>query len=196
MPQDREAKDVGSGRVITYDDAVSAGGRLFHESGSLDMDELAAALNVSRATLYRVAGSRDRVLGDVLYAQGSRLMNRVVAETPGAGVDRLVAIAERLNAQLVAYQPLRRFIHDDPPAAFRVLFMPEGRVHIRFVELWRDLLVAAEQAGELVLPLDVDDLAFVFVRIGESMIYADLLAGREPNIALAATVQRALLLCR
>lgn len=187
---------MSSGRVITYEDAVAAGERLFHQSGALDMGDLASALNVSRATLYRVAGSRDRVLGDVLWEQGSRVMSQIVAETPGTGVDRLVSIAERFNAGLVEYQPLRRFVRDDPASAFRVLFMPEGRVHVRFVELWRDVLLSAEQAGEVVLPLDVDDLAFVWVRVGESMIYADLLSGREPNVALAATVQRALLLCR
>lgn len=187
---------MGSGRVITYDAVVTAGERLFHSTSRLDMEELARALNVSRATLYRVAGSRDRVLGDVLWGQGSRMMSQIVASTPGTGVDRLVAIAQRFNAQLVEYQPLRRFIREDQLSAFRVLFMGEARVHARFVEMWRDLLQSATEAGELVLPIDVDDIAFVFVRMGESMIYADLLSGREPNIALAAKVQRALLLDR
>lgn len=187
---------MGSGRVISYDEVVAAGQRLFHQSSGLEMDGLAQALSVSRATLYRVAGSRDRVLGDVLWAQGSRVMRQIVASTPGTGVDRIVAIAEQFNARLVAYQPLRQFIRDDSAAAFRVLFMAEARVHGRFVEMWRELLHSAEQAGELTLSLDVDDVAFVFVRIGESMIYADLLSGREPNLALAAKVQRALLLCR
>lgn len=185
---------MGSGRVITYDEVVSAAGRLFHEFGELDMDVLAQALSVSRATLYRVARSRDRVLGDVLWIQGSRTMQRLVSEVGGSGVDRLVKIAEQFNAGLIAYEPLRRFVREDPAGAFRVLFMPEARVHIRFVELWRELLAEAEAAGELELSLDAGDLAFVFVRMGESMIYADLLSGREPNVELAAKVQRTLLL--
>lgn len=103
--------------------------------------------------------------------------------------------AERFNHGLVSYQPLRRFLREDPETAFRVLFMAEGRVHARFVQLWRELLLAAEHAGELRLPLDVDNAAFVFVRIGESMLYADLLIGREPDITVSARAQRALLLC-
>lgn len=182
-----------SGRVITYDKVVTAAGRLFHESGELDMDALAQSLSVSRATLYRVARSRDTVLGDVLWMQGSRTMQRLVAEVEGVGVDRLVRIAEQFNAGLIGYEPLRRFVREDPTGAFRVLFMPEARVHIRFVELWRELLAEAEAAGELELSLDPGDLAFVFVRMGESMIYADLLSGREPNVELAAKVQRTLL---
>ena len=44
-----------------------------------------------------------------------------------------------------------------------------------------------------VLPLALDDAAYVFVRIGESVLYSDLLGGREPDLALAAQVQRSLL---
>ena len=102
-------------------------------------------------------------------------------------------VAERFNAGLVGYPPMRTLLTEDPVTAFRVLFMNEARVHARFVEMWRDLLVEAESNGELTLPFAADDVAFVFVRIGESMLYADLLSGREPSIALAARVQRAML---
>ena len=180
-------------RVIEYSQVLAVAERLFHRDAALDMEALATDLAVSRATLYRVAHSRDRLLGDVLWRQGSRAMQRVLATTPGTGAERLVEVAQRFNAGLVAYEPLRRLLHDDPVTAFRVLFMPEARVHLRFVEMWRDLFVEAQARDELSLPFDADEVAFVFVRIGESMLYADLLSGLEPNVALAARVQRALL---
>jgi hypothetical protein len=70
--------------------------------------------------------------------------------------------------------------------------MPEAGVHRRFVELWRQLLddELGEQGSHR---LDLDQLAYVFVRIGESMLYADLISGREPDLELAATVQTMLL---
>lgn len=184
---------MSSGRVISYEQVLCAAERLFHRTGRLDMDELAAASAVSRATLYRVAGNRDRVLGDVLWRQGSRSLHRVAADATGTGVDRLVGIAERFNASLLAYAPLRTFVRADPETAFRVLLMAGAGVHSRFVALWRDLLEQAEAAGELRLPLPLDDAAYVFVRIGESMLYSDLLGDREPDVALAAQAQRALL---
>lgn len=184
---------MGRDRVISYDQVLLAAERVFHRAGRLDMDELAHAVNVSRATLYRVAGNRDRVLGDVLWMQGSRLLTRIVEAAPGRGVDRLVGIAEAFSRELMAYPALRTLLRDDPVTAFRVLLMADARVHSRFVELWRGLLVKAQDDGELQLSLEAGDTAFVFVRIGESMLYSDLLGDREPDPALAAQVQRAVL---
>lgn len=179
--------------MLSHEQLLPAAERWFHEHAGIDMEELAQHLNVSRATLYRVAGSRERLLGDVLWRQGSRAMARNRAAVTGTGADRLVDLARRFNEGLVSYEPMRRFLREDPVTAFRVLFMGEARVHARFVQMWRELFVDAEQAGELDLPFDVDELAFVFVRLGESMLYADLLSDLEPNVELAARVQHVLL---
>jgi hypothetical protein len=74
-----------------------------------------------------------------------------------------------------------------------VLFTAEPAVHRRFVQLWQQLFEQAQRSGELRHGLSPYDLAFVFVRIGESVLYADLLAGTPPNLELAAKVQRAVL---
>ena len=184
---------MAQGRVITYEQVVTAGSQLFHHTGGLDMEELAQAANVSRATLYRVAGSRDKVLGDVLWRQGSRVLAQITAATPGHGVDRLIAISERFHRDLRAYPPLLNFLREDPATAFRVLLTADARVHSRFVEQWRTLLEELVSAGELVLPMSPADAAFVFVRLGESLLYSDLFGDREPDLDLASRVQRALL---
>lgn len=184
---------MATGRVISYEQVVAVAERLFHSTGRVDMDQLARAASVSRATLYRVCGSRDRVLGDVMWLQGSRLLRRTAAATGGAGVDRVVEVAERFNRALLSYEPLRTFLREDPVTAFRVLLMAEARVHSRFVELWRELLEHERERGALPLSLPVADAAYVFVRMGESMLYSDLMGDREPDLALAARVQRALL---
>lgn len=64
-------------------------------------------------------------------------------------------------------------------------------MHERAVEAWRAMLEVAVDRGEVTLPFDVDQVAYVLVRTGESMLYADLIAGREPDIELAALTQRA-----
>jgi AcrR family transcriptional regulator len=182
-----------SRRVLDEQQLLLAARRAFDAHGTVDMDALARDLAVSRATLYRVAGSRERLLGEVLWASGSRAMAHHRRDVPGGGPERLVELARRFNAGLLAYEPVRRFVHDDPTLAFRVLFMPEARVHSRFVGLWRELLGEAVAAGELDPPFDVDELAFVFVRLGESLLYSDLLSGLEPDVELCARVQSALL---
>jgi AcrR family transcriptional regulator len=184
---------VPAQRVLSQERAVRAAERMFHAHAQVDMHALAAELGASRATLYRVAGSRERLLGDVLWWQGSRLMERCAAEVTGSGAERMVQLAKTFNTQLVGYEPLRRFLREQVLLAHHVLFLPEARVHSRFVRLWRDLFSAAAERGELVLPFDVDELAYVWVRTGESMLYADLMSGLEPKVELAERVQRLLL---
>jgi hypothetical protein len=43
------------------------------------------------------------------------------------------------------------------------------------------------------LPRDLDNLAHLYVRIFESMLYADILCGRDPNVEVAERAGRALL---
>lgn len=193
--------DEGRGsrrRVITYPDAVAGGARLFRRTGGLQMEELADELSVSRATIYRVAPGRDRLLGDVLW-RFAEAMYAVAEEETGAapepreGVDRVLAVLRRFGEQIMAAEPFRRFLSEDPETATRVLFTPAGRVHERFVTANERLIRREVDAGGLSAPFDVDSLAYVFSRIYESMWYADLLSGREPDLEVAERAARAVL---
>lgn len=188
----RDNRRVSVGRVISYDQAVTAARRQFHETAALDMEQLAGRLSVSRATLYRVVSSRDRLLGDVLWQAGREATERAVRAATATGAERLLQIALHYDQEVGGYAPLRRLMKEDPATAFQVLFMPEAGVHLRFVELWHGLFVEEQQRGWRP-PLAPQELAFVFVRVGESMLYADLLSGLEPDLELAATVKRSLL---
>ncbi|MCA1833577.1 MAG: QsdR family transcriptional regulator [Actinomycetota bacterium] len=180
-------------RVLSYEAALAAARRAFLKESGLEMDSLARNLAVSRATLYRVVRSRDRLIGDVIWFFGERTLALAIAETKGSGVERIVETARTFNAYVVSFEPLRTFVRAEPMAALRVLITPAGGLHQRNVEAWKEIFLEAERNGELELPFDADELAYVFVRIGESMLYSELLAGREPDIDVAALVQRALL---
>jgi AcrR family transcriptional regulator len=182
-------------RVLVYEDALAAARKQFLAEGTLDMQELADILTVSRATLYRVVGNRDRLLGDVIWGFGANTLARSIEETsPDAtGIDRIVETSRRFNEYVVTFEPLRTFLREEPLTAFRVLFSPAGKVHERAVIAWRNMLEESAERGEIKLPFDVDRLAYVLVRSGESMLYADLIGGREPDINLAAITQRAVL---
>jgi hypothetical protein len=182
-----------AGRVLEHDTVVVAAERSFAEIGDVDMEALARDLAVSRATLYRITGGRDRLIGDVLWQRGSRSMHGARRQVRGTGADLLIDLARRFNEGVVGDAALRAFLRADPAAAFRVLFMPEGRVHSRFVAAWREVMCEQVEAGHLQPSLPLDELAYLFVRIGESVLYTDLLAGRPPDVRLAETVQRALL---
>lgn len=184
-------------RVISYDAAVRAAIGLFIRTATVDMDALAQRLCVSRATLYRVVAGRDRLLGDVLWRQAEYLFvqaSLVHHASDGEGADRILAVLRRFGVSILGAEPFRTFMAAEPETAIRVLFTPAGGVHERFVCLNRGLIEQAIAAGSYAPPFDLDDLAYVFVRIFESIWYAELLAGLEPDLDVADRVARAVLL--
>lgn len=183
------------GRVLPYEAALHAAIDQYLATGAIDMEALADGLAVGRATLYRVVGNRDLLLGDVIWTLGSRSLEQAVAavgEQGLRGVDAMLEISRRMGEDVLRAQPLQWLLERDPSTAMRVLFTPAGRVHERFVAAWEELFREAEARGELQLPFDPRTFAYVYVRVGESMLYGDLLAGIEPDLYLAANVRRAL----
>lgn len=83
---------------------------------------------------------------------------------------------------------LRQFLDAEPEAALRILTSKHGRVQGALVDLTDRALAAEEQAGVIELTLDRHTLAFVITRIGETFMYADVIADNEPDIALAVDV--------
>jgi len=61
------------------------------------------------------------------------------------------------------------------------------------VEAIYELLHAEHQAGELELPVDLHELAYVIVRLIESYTYLDLITGEKPDAKRAEPVLRMLL---
>lgn len=180
-------------RVISYDRVVQAGRRHFAERRTIDMEALAEELAVSRATLYRVAGSRDRLLGDVLWTFAETFFRHSREEADSTGAERLLEVLRRFSERIFAAEEFRAFLADDAETAVRVLFTPAGQIHERFVAVNRELIQDTVNSGELTIRFDVDILAYVWVRLYESMWYGDLLSGRRPDQNLVEHLARALL---
>lgn len=187
---------ASSSRVVSYDDVVARAIRMFVAEGSLNVSGLADALAVSRATLYRVITDQDRLLGDVLWVLTARTMATAEREATGTGIDRLVDIGHRFHAMVQGFTPLLRFTETEPERAFRVLFTASSGVHDRSVQRWAGLFRAAEDAGELTLPFDAGQFAEMYVRLGESMLWSDLLGTNPVDVDLWADVQRSLFTLR
>jgi AcrR family transcriptional regulator len=180
-------------RVISYETVVAGARRYFLREGTIDMDELAQELAVSRATLYRAVDGRDRLLGDVLWSLAERIFVRARAEVGGGGIEAILEISRRFIAEVMAAEPFRRFLEREPQTALRVLLTPAGRVHDRTVAMQRRIFAEALADCEDELPGDLDSLAYLYVRLHESIVYADIMSGRRPDPDVAERAVRALL---
>ncbi len=159
------------------------------------MQGIADELGVSRVTLFRHAGSREALLGNALWVLTARTLETATARweaerpngelhTPGTG--------RHINAIVSQSKGLRRLLDDEPALAMRVLTNPQGPVQPGIVAYVAALLRRDIAEFGLVTLTEPDALAYALVRLGESFLYADILAARTPDVATANRLQQAL----
>jgi AcrR family transcriptional regulator len=160
----------------------------------LDMRALSGELGISRATLYRHAGGRDRLLGEVLW-QRTRLALVFAGEGTRelSGEKRVVTIVDRFMRLVNESAPLHRLLEAEPETALRLLTSKHGPVQRGVIDALERLLEFEEERGELRPGVDNGTLAYAIVRIGESFLYADVIADNNPDVGQAVTLVARLL---
>jgi AcrR family transcriptional regulator len=159
----------------------------------IDMGQLAAEFGLHRTTLYRWVGTRDRLLGEILWSLAEPTARRT---DPGPGVRGAERIAKANEAYLRAARDapfLRRFLEQEPEIALRVLTTKDSVLQARSVEFTRRLIEEEVDRGTIDPPMSPADLAYLIVRIGESFLYAPLITGAEPEPEKATQAILALL---
>ena len=161
----------------------------------LDMQGLADELGVSRATVFRHAGGREALLSQALWLLTERTLEvaarRWEAQRP-AGELHTPGTGRHLNAIVSRSRGLRRLLDDEPALALRVLTDPRGQVQRGIVAFVEALLRRDMAEFGLVTLIEPDALAYALVRLGESFLYADVLAARKPDVETANRLQQAL----
>jgi len=175
---------------------VAAAARWIQDGRRLDMQGLADELGISRVTLFRRVGSREALLGKALWMLTQCTLETAAARweaerpegelhTPGTG--------RYINAMVAQSEGLRRLLDDEPALAIRVLTDPRGQVQTGIVAFIEELLHRDIEEFGLITLIEPDALAYALVRLGESFLYADVLAARKPDVETADRLQRALI---
>ena len=180
--------------AVTPVDALKAARRHFLDKERVDMVELAGELGVGRATLYRWVGSREQLLGEVLWSMTEAGLAQARQQAKSKkGAEWVLSIYRIMGDQIVANEALHHFIETEPELALRVMTSKVSPQQRRMTDAWRDILLEAERDKGLKLRLDVDTLAYVLVRIAESFLWSDLITGEQLDLEKANGVARALL---
>ena len=160
----------------------------------VDMQALAAELEVSRTTLYRWTGQREQLLSDVLWSLSDDIFEQAKADHPEhTGPERLLAIFRQHVGALVEARPLHIFLQQETQAAVRILTSPEGGVQSRTVWKLAELYREEQAAGAFRPRIDPAALAYAVVRVTEGFIYNDALLTVEPEVERAASIVSLLL---
>lgn len=177
----------------TVVDAFALARRKWLAGERLELGALALELGIGRATMFRWVGTKERLIGEILWSMYEPILAKARDETPGQGPDYIAQVCERAMTATLRSRPLRRFIEEDPETALRILTSKSSPMQERTMVAIKALLDGQAAAGHIKPRLDTDTLAFVIVRIGESFVYADVISGREPAIDKAAATIRILL---
>lgn len=174
-------------------DALRLARRRWLKGERIDMGALAAELGISRATLYSWVGSKEKLIGEVLWSFAAEGLRQAREAARGSGADYIVDVVDRFSHFNATFEPLRRFVEQDPELALRVLTSKNGPVQERMIAAARELLAEQVEAGALTLALDIDTLAYMLIRVNESFLYSDVITGSEPDVDKAVEVVRVLL---
>ncbi|MEU2252483.1 QsdR family transcriptional regulator [Nocardia xishanensis] len=186
---------------VGRDDIIRYAATAIEEGKRLDLGVLAAELHISRVTLFRRVGNREQLLSEALWWLNERSLESSIGRWHRANGDavrgkdgalRSMWIATDHAARTGRDSGFQKLLDDEPIAAIRALTDPEGAVQPRMIAALTDLLERDVQEGGLRPSVELSTLAFAVVRLSESVLYADLLAGRQSNIATASTLVNAL----
>ena len=160
----------------------------------LDMQALAKRLGVGRATLYRRAGNRERLLDEVIWWQSRRaLVTTVRRSVRLRGVARIVAVVRGIFDAVERDRALHAFLESDREAAMRILTGSRSLVQTGLATALERTIDLESERGTFASSLDTSTLAYAIQRLGEGFLYSDIIADRIPDIDRATTVVEALL---
>jgi tetracycline repressor-like protein len=175
------------------EDLVDLARKHFLRGEKLEIQGLAEELRISRATAYRWAGNVDLLTGRLIAQIVEATHHRCLREARGKGWERIVDVNARGLRYIVSSKPYQQFLARDPETALRIVATKEGPVQATTVRLQQALIEEEARRGHIELKVDAHTLAYAIVRLSESFLYADLVAGEEPDMAKAVEVLRLLL---
>jgi uncharacterized protein (DUF1697 family) len=179
--------------VATASDLRALARRRFLAGERLSLEELSADLGISRATAYRWAGNVELLAGEVIASIVRDTHERAVREAKGRGTERVVDVFARGLRYIASSAPYRAFLERDPQKALRIVASKEAPVQAQTIALNQQLLEEEIASGALRLPVDAHTMAYALVRIAESFLYADMIAGEKPDLDKAVEIVKLML---
>lgn len=156
------------------------------------MTAIAAELGVSRVTLYRWVGNRAALLGEVMASLAIRTAQAERNRIRATGANAIARVAAHL-VQTLANDAMQHLLHTEPEFALRVLTTSEGPTAVRITDYWTSEIEAEVAAGRFNPALPPRDLAYLIVRLSESFVYKEVIAGEPADPTNSERVFRMIL---
>lgn len=152
----------------------------------LDTTEIAARHGMGRTTLFRRVGNREELMGEAVWWLATRTFavarrrwdeEYAAATRDETGCLRCLRVMEYFSVAVTQSKGFGLLLQNETSVAIRVLTDPAGRVQPRMIRAYVELLERDIRDEGLAALVDVETLGYAIVRLGESIIYSDTLAG-------------------
>jgi AcrR family transcriptional regulator len=137
----------------------------------LDMAGLAAELGVSRNTLYRWTGDRDRLLADVVWADLELMLDASWSVADGGGAQRLQQAGAAFIDAVAQRSAIRPLLANEGASGLRLLTDPAGPIRPRIVARVAGAIEEEARAGRYAPPAPPAVLADGVVSLGERFLH-------------------------
>jgi AcrR family transcriptional regulator len=181
----------GRPAAASREDVLAAGMRRYLRGQRIDVQAIAAELGLGRTTVYRWFGSREGLIGEVVFHAAEPLIDQARAAARGRGGRALLDTFDHLNRSFVGARALRLFVEQERDAALRILTSSEGIVHPRIVARITGLIEDEARAGAYEPPVEPATLGYAIVRLAEAFIYSDV--GMRGDVDRLRDVEAAIL---
>lgn len=152
-------------------DAYAAATRSYLAGERLDMRQLATEVGVSRNTLYRWTGGREKLIQDVAWSLSASVIADIWASTSRRrGTSRLLEALRRYVVTIVESHALRSFVRNETYTALRLL-TTRGPFQDRLVAEVQRLITEEAGRGDWTPRSDPAVLAYGTVRLIEGFVY-------------------------
>ena len=188
-----KGRQAGTPPPPTASDLLDLARRRFLKGQRIGLEDLAAELGISRATAYRWAGNADFLSGLVIASIAEDTFRRAASEARGRGAARVVDVIARGMRYVATSAAYRAFLERDPQRALRIVASKDGPVQQRTIAMHEELLAAEVRRGALTLPVDTHTMAYALVRVVESFLYADAIAGETLELEKAVAILKLML---
>jgi AcrR family transcriptional regulator len=153
----------------------------------VDMAALAADIGISRATLYRWTGDRERLIADAVWAELSMLLDHYDRTTTGTGAEHITNAAFEYLDGLAKNLALRAFLANEGNGGLELVTAHRGGVRPRLVAAVGDVIAREANAGYQP-PDDPYLLADGIVALAERWLYNGGDPALNPDPATARRV--------
>jgi AcrR family transcriptional regulator len=183
----------GRRAAATREEVLSLALHHYLRGRRVDVQALAAELGVGRTTIYRWFGSREDLLGEVLFHAADPLLHDARRRAKGRGGHALLATFDRFNRALADSRALRTFVERERDTALRVITDGAGYLQPHIVARITQLIEDEARAGQYHPSVEPETLGYAIVKLAEAFLFSDAAAGMRGDVDRLRELEAALL---